>query len=262
MNGSIVGWLIDEHFCLPSLLALRERFVPGRSFSGSRSIPWPVGSLEMTAIPPRADRDTQLLARARDGDRDAFNELVGRLYLSVREYLRHREPLTRPSDLEDMTQEVFARTWRFMSRYRGQASARTYLFAIANHVLSEQRRGSRKARCVGGEVDIPAVERRDSPTEVRELLAIVGRALGELTTKQKDAFNLVLINEQPIREVAAREGASVKAIRRRAEAARVRLRQSLSACKTQCCYDCPSFRACPAEAGRTSCLKFLIRKYL
>jgi hypothetical protein len=71
-----------------------------------------------------------------------------------------------------------------------------------------------------------------------------------------------MINEVPVAEAARRLGTSVKAIQRRAETARGHLRRRLSACTDNCSYDCPSMRCCPAETGKTFCLKFLIRKYL
>lgn len=206
--------------------------------------------------------DTQLLARASDGDRDAFSELVSRQRRHVCEYLRSRDPTIRPSDLEDMAQEVFARTWQSKKNYRRQASAQTFLFAIAKNVLFEHWRRSRRARQVDQDLDVPIQPRRDSPTELRELLAIVSEALERLTNKQREAFILVMIKEVPVMEAALQSGTSVKAIRRRAETARQHLRRRLSACMDDCSYDCPTLRRCPAKSGGTFCLKFLIRKYL
>lgn len=46
------------------------------------------------------------------------------------------------ADAEDLTQETFARACRAALRYRGDASVRTWLFAIARRVLMEaSRRG-------------------------------------------------------------------------------------------------------------------------
>jgi RNA polymerase sigma-70 factor (ECF subfamily) len=210
----------------------------------------------------REDSDTRLLALASDGDGDAFSELVSRQRRHVCEYLRSRDPTIRPSDLEDLAQEVFARTWQFKRSYRREASAQTFLFAIAKNVLFEHWRRARRTREVDVERDVPIQPRRDSPTELRELLKIVSGALDQLTNKQRDAFLLVMINEVPVTEAALQSGTSVKAIRRRAETARQHLRRRLSACMDDCTYDCPSVRCCPAEVGGTFCLKFLIRKYL
>ena len=206
--------------------------------------------------------DTELLTRACDGEGEAFSQLVTRYHKHVRGYLHSRDPFMLAPDLEDLTQEVFARAWWNKLKFRREASARTFLFAIAKNVLSEHRRRRRRAHRQTRNLDIPVQQQPDGPTEVRELLSIVSLAIEELTSKQKQAFSLVLLNEVPVREAAQQAGASVKAMRRRAETARDHLRRRLSACESQCCYDCPSRRYCPAEAGEITCLKFLIRKYL
>ena len=66
-----------------------------------------------------APDNPELVVRARDGDADAFAELVR----------RHTPPLFRllarmlgsPAAAEDVTQECFVRAWRALPRFRGEA---------------------------------------------------------------------------------------------------------------------------------------------
>src|SRR6185295_17150397 len=63
--------------------------------------------------------DTLLVERARRGDREAFDLLVGRhlqhVWAVVWRILRHHE------DTEDVVQEVFLTAFQALPRYRGEA---------------------------------------------------------------------------------------------------------------------------------------------
>ena len=76
-----------------------------------------------------APDDAELVARARDGDADAFEALVR----------EHTPPLYRllarmlgnPAAAEDVTQECFVRAWRALPNFRGEAKFSTWLYRIA-----------------------------------------------------------------------------------------------------------------------------------
>src|SRR5262252_5909626 len=84
-----------------------------------------------------------LLARAQDGDADAFGELVGphRRELEVHCY----RILGSASDAEDVLQEVLLAAWQGLGSFEGRASVRTWLYRIAttrslNALRSARRR--------------------------------------------------------------------------------------------------------------------------
>ncbi len=88
------------------------------------------------------DPDPRILARARAGDVDAFEELVrtyqGDLYRFAYSYTRDR------ALAEDATQEAFLRAYRFLPSFRGESRFGSWLFRIARNCaldLIRARRG-------------------------------------------------------------------------------------------------------------------------
>ncbi|UDY34920.1 RNA polymerase subunit sigma-70 [Dermatobacter hominis] len=104
--------------------------------------------------------DESVLDRARAGDDDAFELLVGP---HRRELLVHcYRSLGSVQDAEDVLQEVMVAAWRALDRFDGR-SLRAWLYRIAtNRCLNHVRDASRRPRAA----EIPAwagVERADDP---------------------------------------------------------------------------------------------------
>jgi RNA polymerase sigma factor (sigma-70 family) len=74
------------------------------------------------------DPDAALLAAIREGSEHAFTQLVDRHQQGVRRFLRN---LTSPTDADDVAQETFLAAWTQSHTFRGGASVRSWLFAIA-----------------------------------------------------------------------------------------------------------------------------------
>src|SRR4028118_806325 len=83
-----------------------------------------------------------LMQRVREGDDDAFAEIVDRYKNSLVNYLTH---LVRSRDrAEEIAQDAFVRLYRNASRYQQQERLGPYLFRIAtNVVVTEARREKR-----------------------------------------------------------------------------------------------------------------------
>ena len=81
----------------------------------------------------------ELVAKARDGDRSALEELLesiqDRLYnLSLR-------MLWHPQDAEDATQEILIRIFTHLGTFRGESSFLTWVYRVAsNHLLTSRKR--------------------------------------------------------------------------------------------------------------------------
>jgi RNA polymerase sigma-70 factor (TIGR02960 family) len=89
----------------------------------------------------------ELLARARDGDGEAFRALVEpfRRELQVHCY----RMLGSLQDAEDLLQDTLLAAWRGIEGYEGRASVRTWLYRIAtNRCLNALRDGARRERVV------------------------------------------------------------------------------------------------------------------
>jgi RNA polymerase sigma-70 factor (ECF subfamily) len=88
----------------------------------------------------------ELAARARDGSRDSFDELVVRYRPGLVAFLARR--LASPADAEDVAQETFLRAYDHLERYDPARPFATWLFAIgknvaANHAIAASRRDAR-----------------------------------------------------------------------------------------------------------------------
>jgi RNA polymerase sigma-70 factor (ECF subfamily) len=86
--------------------------------------------------------DAELMSRVREGDREAFSDLVERHKDAVVGYVAR---LTTDRDrAEDLAQETFLRLFRAAGEYTEQGYLRAFLFRIAtNLVRSEERRAQR-----------------------------------------------------------------------------------------------------------------------
>ena len=82
--------------------------------------------------------DKHILARARRGELDAFEELV-RQY-EKRVYAVALRSSGSPEDAADITQEVFLRAWRSIESFRGDSGFSTWLFRITMNLCVDQAR--------------------------------------------------------------------------------------------------------------------------
>jgi len=98
-------------------------------------------SMPMVLEPPT---DAELMARVREGDRDAFADLVDRHKDAVVSYLTR---LTGNRDrAEDLGQETFLRLFRSAREYTEQGYLRAYLYRIATNLVRSEERRERRQR--------------------------------------------------------------------------------------------------------------------
>jgi len=73
--------------------------------------------------------DAELVAAIRRGSREAFNSLIDRHQRAVRGFLRRL--MSSAADADDIAQETFLAAWQEIQGYRGAATLRSWLCAIA-----------------------------------------------------------------------------------------------------------------------------------
>jgi RNA polymerase sigma-70 factor (ECF subfamily) len=83
--------------------------------------------------------DEELVLLARQGDPDAFDQLVARhqaaVFRAALAALRVRE------DAEEVAQDAFVRAWKALDRFRGDSSFRTWILRIVWNRAISRRRG-------------------------------------------------------------------------------------------------------------------------
>jgi RNA polymerase sigma-70 factor (ECF subfamily) len=169
-----------------------------------------------------------------------FDALYREHRQAVANYLSGR---VRPSDVEDLTQEVFAKANRALAGFRGEASVRTWLLRIASrtavdHARSRQSQEERRTEALhetatdgGASARVPetlavpaeapgAVVRQEMQTCIREYVDRLAPAYREVIVLRDIE---ALSNE----EVAARLGVGLDAAKIRLHRARRALRELL-----------------------------------
>ena len=82
--------------------------------------------------------DAALVADLKAGSEEAFAILIAQYHQPL--YSLIARSLNDPADAADITQEVFIKVFRSIRGFHGESSLRTWLYRIALHEASNQRR--------------------------------------------------------------------------------------------------------------------------
>lgn len=173
------------------------------------------------------DELTRLFLAARDGDRSALLQAIRAGQADVWRLTSH---LVGRDDADDVTQDVFVRAWRALPDYRGDASARTWLLAIARRACADHVRGQVRRRRLTNLAGL-----RDRATASRALaadpagLTTVQDLVDALPDDRRTAFVLTQVVGCSYEEAAAVCGVPVGTIRSRVARAREQLADALHA---------------------------------
>lgn len=168
------------------------------------------------AIASAADSDAALLLRARAGDRAAFGLLVERHHRSLAAILRSRCGPDVP--MEDLLQEVFARTLANVEGFRGGASYLTWATSVGLNLAIDWVRTSHRRRRLAPTVDVDAAEPADrrageAPFETRDEVERARRALDQLPEPMRIAVTLRVVEDESYEAIAARMKAPLPRVR-------------------------------------------------
>jgi len=155
-------------------------------------------------VPMDVSEVTTVLARAREGDNDAFRSLVERhSHTAFRLAFRMTG---NEQDAEDVVQESFLRAFRQLGRFESRSNFGTWLHRIVANCsvdLIRARRGRRGDVEVDSAAELAAAdvsgpERRARSAEIERR---VRAALGELTALERAAFTLRHYEGRSIEEI-------------------------------------------------------------
>ena len=131
--------------------------------------------------------DDHLVARAREGDEQAFAGLVERHHRPVFGLILRT--LGNRARAEELTQEVFLRVYRGLKYFRGQARLSTWIYRIAVNLCTEERAALRPEVPLdlpeGWErrsIDPGGVDQAFGAIELKDRLA---KALARLTPRER-----------------------------------------------------------------------------
>lgn len=92
----------------------------------------------LASVVDLASGEAALVAELKAGSEHAFAELIAQYHQPI--YSLIARSLRDPADASDITQEVFIKVFRSIRSFHGEASLRTWLYRIALHEASNQRR--------------------------------------------------------------------------------------------------------------------------
>jgi RNA polymerase sigma-70 factor (ECF subfamily) len=181
-----------------------------------------------------------VLARARQGDSDAFRALVEQHSRSV---FRLAFRMTgNEQDAEDVVQESFLRAYRQLGRFESRANFGTWLYRIVSNCSVDLMR-SKQARHdqVRGDsidegamelpaVDVPGPERMAQSAEIDRR---VQDALRELSPLERAAFTLRHYEGRTIEEISSTLGLGTSAAKHSVFRAVKKLRVALAPLRSQ-----------------------------
>jgi len=167
---------------------------------------------------------TALLMDARGGDRAALTAFVRATQPEVWRLARH---LVGPNDADEVTQDTYVRAWKALRSFRGDASARTWLLAIARRACADAvRQHARRRRLRTRAAAEPAViEAVDAVASSGDLLDLVDG----LPAERKEAFVLTQVLGCSYDEAARIAGVPIGTIRSRVARARENLIEAVRA---------------------------------
>lgn len=178
----------------------------------------------------RSALDAGLIARAQAGDISAFEDLVRRyrneVYALCFYFTRNRE------DAWDLSQEVFIKAWRALSRFRGDSSFKTWLMRIAaNH--SKDHLKKRRIQLTEYDDALQVPDNRDNRTprseaEAKEIGTAIDAAVRQLPPKLQMAFILREYQGLSYQEMAEVMACNMGTVMSRLFNARRRLQQILA----------------------------------
>ncbi len=152
-----------------------------------------VGNLA-SAIGLRTE-DAALVAELKAGSEDAFSLLIAQYHQPL--YSLIARSINDPADAADITQDVFLKVFRSIRSFHGDSSLRTWLYRIALHEASNQRRWWSRHKRQELTIDTPAVSEEDDAPSLASLLADRGRSpydyavQAELRARVEDALRQI-----------------------------------------------------------------------
>lgn len=186
-------------------------------------------------------REAALVERCAAGDEAAYAELVAEHQSMIVQLAMNL--LGDRDEALDLSQEVFLRVFRTISRFRGQSSLRTWIYRIAvNQARNRHRFWRRRHR--GDQVSLdahveahgetlPALELGpDRVLAQKELATRLQRALDALPFDQRTAIILREVDGLSYEEIAFSLGVAVGTVKSRLTRARQTLRLELREART------------------------------
>jgi RNA polymerase sigma-70 factor (ECF subfamily) len=185
------------------------------------------------------ETDVNLVKRTRNGDRQAFNELVTRyqrrLFGVCFAMVRNHD------DAMDLVQESFVRAYRNLDRFEGNSTFYTWIYRIAKNVCIDHLRKVQRQRTVDYDDAVGRDEESDgsilpprldvNPAHIlgrKELMEKIENAINDLSPKHREIILLREVEGMAYSEIAEVLSISIGTVMSRLFFARKNLQSALA----------------------------------
>lgn len=181
--------------------------------------------------------EVRLLERARQGDVEAFADLVGQYERKV--YNLAYRLTGNPEDAADMAQEAFVRVYTKLAEFRGDCSFATWVFQITTNVCRDELRRRQRQRTASmddpvageeGEMARQYADPGDGPEralERKEAAAQVRQALASLDEEHQEVLRLREYLDLSYEQISSILNCSLGTVKSRLNRARNALKEKL-----------------------------------
>jgi len=191
--------------------------------------------LETSGDTSNVPSDEALVAAAKNGDSEAFGELIQRYRKACLK--RAMMMIRNRSDAEDEVQNAFWKAFQRLNQFRGEGTFGAWLGRIVENQCLMRIRESRNSRFIyldessDANVRLELVGQSADPEDqlgVEEVINLLRREVSRIPPLLRNVMLLRDLDQLPIPEVASRLGLSIPAAKSRLMRARLELRSRIA----------------------------------
>lgn len=171
----------------------------------------------------------KIIARARRGDADAFEQLV----------VAYRDQVFRlalrmcgsEADADEVAQEAFLSAWKALPNFRGESQFSTWLYQLTTHAAIDLMRREKRQIAADDITEVSAADPAPSPqqqAEQSEQREIVRDAILQLAPEQREVVVLRFMEELSYEEIGAVLKLPSGTVKSRLNRAKAQLKEILS----------------------------------
>lgn len=162
-------------------------------------------------------RLVDLMRAAQEGDHSAYAALLSEVIPLIRQSIRRQRSYLQAQDVEDILQDTLVSLHRVRATYDPDRPFLPWLHAIARHRMMDGAR--RYVRRTANEVTVEVLPETFSGSGANRDEEIYGdpgalrQAIGQLPPGQRQAIELLKLEELSLKEASARTGLSISALK-------------------------------------------------
>lgn len=170
-------------------------------------------------------RETLLLQRVAERDRQAFEELYNAYHRRLSRFLMRLAP--RYDFAEEIINDTFWVVWRKAGEFRGASRVSTWIMGIAYRRALRALRDERQVTSIDRRLSEESTPDSDDSAATADMQDWISRGLSELSEEQRLTLEMAYFLGHSCEEIAAITGSPVGTIKARMFHAREKLRLSL-----------------------------------